>query len=385
MPADPFMDLESLRQPLSEGAPAGVNLRIDEAGRAAWGSIRELRDEARRIERDADKDPTQDRWAAVPIWSKVVDTCAAVLTAQSRDLGVAAALIEALGRTQGFHGLASGCDVARVMVESHWSDLFPIPDPEDGPADERMIAMERALPLVRLAGDDSEGLLVPAILHVPLVDGRDGERFGLCHWRSSAELRGVDDSDRLQTALERGGTSPQQFETGAATSDRPFLQDVFRGIRAAREAWQALADAVANASGDVAIVPTLPLRELFEECETALRTFAPAAIAELGTAAVAQSETTSLAQSATDGPALGKTPLPGVLVSGEASRNDVLQILESAADYFERHDPHSLLAAQVRNVVRMARLPRADYYKELILEESGLQSLSRMAGLTFDG
>jgi type VI secretion system protein ImpA len=385
MSADHVVDLEALRQPLLEGAPAGINLRVDEAGRAAWGSIRELRDEARRIERDADKDPNQDRWAAVPIWSKVVDTCAAVLTTQSRDLAVAAALIEALGRTRGFRGLAAGCDVARAMVESHWSELFPIPDPEDGPADERMIAIERALPLVRLAGDDSEGLLVPAILHVPLVDGRDGERFGLCHWRSSAELRGVDDTDRLQTALERGGTSPQQFETGVATTDRAFLQDVFRGIQAASGAWQALADAVASASNDVAIVPTLPLRELFEECETALRTFAPAAIAELGAAAAAQSETTNLAQSAADGPAPRATPLAGVLVPGEASRNDVLQILESVADHFERHDPHSLLAAQVRNVVRMARLPRADYYRELILEESGLQSLSRMAGLTFDG
>jgi predicted component of type VI protein secretion system len=74
----------------------------------------------------------------------------------------------------------------------------------------------------------------------------------------------------------------------------------------------------------------------------------------------------------------------GLLATGDASRHDVLLILDSVADYFERHDPHSLLAAQVRNVVRMARLPRPDYYRELILEEGGLKSLSRMAGLRFD-
>jgi len=383
MPAVQAVDLEALRQPLSEAAPAGVNLRVDDSGRAAWGSIRELRDEARRIERDADKDPSQDRWAAEPVWSKVADTCVTVLTTQSHDLGVAAALIEALARTSGFHGLAAGCDAARVMVESHWSELFPIPDPEDGPADERAIAMERALPLVRLAGEDSEGLLVPAILHVPLVDGRNGERFGLCHWRSSTELRGVDDPDRLQTALQRGGTSPQQFEAGVATTDRAFLQDVFLGIQAAQGAWQALADAVATASADRAILPTLPLRDLVDECENALRTFAPAAVAELA----AESPATNAAQAepVSAGGTPIASPLSGVLVSGESSRNDVLRTLESVADYFERHDPHSLLAAQVRNVVRMARLPRADYYRELIQEESGLQSLSRMAGLTFDG
>lgn len=376
------LDSEILRQPLSEGAAAGVDLRVDEAGRAAWTRVRELRDEARRIERDADNDPRLDRRTAQPIWDKLAAACVDILTRQSHDLAVAATLTEALSRTCGFPGLAAGFDAARALVESHWADLYPVPDPEDGPADERTTAVERALPLVRLAGEESEGLLMPAILNVPLLDGRGGERFGLFHWRSSRELAGIEDPERLANAIERGATSPQLFEAAVASTDRRFLQEAFRGIVAAKDSWRQLADAVGTASGDLAAVPKLPIVDLLEECETALRTFAPAAIAEID-AAAPPPERASGGDAGTS-PHAASTPLQGLLVPGGASRHDVLEILDSVADYFERHDPHSLLAAQVRNVVRMARLPRPDYYRELILEEAGLKSLSRMAGLSFD-
>lgn len=376
------LDPETLRQPLSDGAVAGVDLRVDEAGRAAWTRVRELRDEARRIERDADNDPRLDRRAAEPIWNKLAASCVEILTRQSHDLAVVATLTEALSRTCGFPGLAAGFNSARALVESHWPDLFPVPDPEDGPTDERTTAVERALPLVRLAGEESEGLLMPAILNVPLLEGRGGERFGLFHYRSSRELAGIDDPERLANAIERGATSPQLFEAAVASTDKRFLQDTFRGILAAKDSWQRLADAVGTASGDMAAVPKLPIVDLLEECETALRTFAAAAIGEIDRGADTPDRPSADAPRTNS--AAAHAPLEGLLVSGDASRHDVLEILDSVADYFERHDPHSLLAAQVRNVVRMARLPRPDYYRELILEEAGLKSLSRMAGLSFD-
>lgn len=373
------IDLEALRGPLPDGSAGGVNLRVDDRGRAAWGAIRDARDEARRIERDSDQDRSVERGAALGAWEDVAERSADVLTTVSRDLGAAAALIEAWARLDGFAGLANGCDVARALVDSHWSDLFPIPDPEDGPVDDRATALERALPLVRLVGEDSEGLLVPAILYLPLVDGRDGRRYGLCHWRSSRDLRGVDDSSELERALERGGTSPEQFQAAVASTDKAILQQVFRDVVRARESWESLAAAVSNASNDLAIVPTLPLRDLFEECEAALKTFAPDVVAEVLRGGAA----TAAAGSADVAPASGgEMPASegGVLAGKPTTREDALGQLERIADFFERSDPHSLLAAQVRNVVRMGRLSREEYYREMIQESEGLKSLSRMIG-----
>lgn len=375
------IDAEVFRGLLPDGAGTGVNLRIDDEGRTLWTAIRDLRDEARRIERRADDgDPNASRDAAIAIWAKLADRCAEVLLTRSRDLAVAATWVESLTRTQGFAGLAEGCDAIRAMVEAHWPNLYPVPDPDEGTVDEQTADLERALPLVRLAGEESEGLLVPAILHVPLIDGKGGERFGLCHWRSSRDLSGVDDADKLKIALERGGTSPEHFQTALTGTPWVFLQQTFADVLRARQAWDQLAKAVDDASAGRAVLPTLPIRSLLEECEAAFETFAPEAIAQVRRTVVEG-----------DAPVASEAPGPTAVPRGEASggrhpqtREDVLRTLEAAAEFFEHHDPHSLLAAQVRNIVRMARLPRTEYYRELIREEGGLQSLARMAGLQFD-
>jgi hypothetical protein len=55
--------------------------------------------------------------------------------------------------------------------------------------------------------------------------------------------------------------------------------------------------------------------------------------------------------------------------------------LESIAVFFERRDPHSLVSAQIRNVVRLGRLPREAYYRELLRDEAALAMLFRAAGM----
>lgn len=365
---------DTLREPPASGGPAGVDLRADEPGRRVWMEIRQLRDEARRIERESDADSQVDRSAALQPWRTIATRCADVLRERSRDLAVAATLIEALARIDGFAGIADGCEAARLMVELQWSDLFPLPDPDDGPADAVTIATERALPLVRLAGDEAEGLLTPAILHVPLVDGRDGERFGLGHWRLSQTLRGEVDADKRAVAVERGCPLPETFEAAVAATPPEFLKTTFRDIARARDAWEALASEVAKASEDMAVVPTIPLRDLFTECEAAMLTVRPS-LATTPSTPADQPEPPAGIREAT-------APSGGVAWGG-GSRDDVIRSVEFAAEFFEKLDPHSLIAAQLRNVVRMARLPREEYYRELVKDPAGLESLARMTGIPF--
>jgi type VI secretion system protein ImpA len=86
------------------------------------------------------------------------------------------------------------------------------------------------------------------------------------------------------------------------------------------------------------------------------------------------------AADATDGTAA--TGDAGTDASGSpAGREEAFRQLEKIAAYFERHDPHSLLATQIRNVVRLGRLPLADYYKELIADGSALQTLFKFVGI----
>jgi type VI secretion system protein ImpA len=374
MPLTDLLPIDALRESPASGGPAGIDLRADEEGRRDWMEIRQLRDEARRIERESDADHQVDRSAALQPWRTITTRCTEVLCNKSRDLAVAAMLIESLARTEGFGGIADGCDVARLMVELQWADLFPLPDPDDGPTDAVTIAMERALPLIRLVGDDAEGLLTPAILHIPLVDGRNGERFGLGHWRLSQTLRGETEQDKKDAAAQRGCPLPETFEAAVAGTSPEFLRTTCRDIGRARQAWDALASAVATASEDVAVVPTIPLRDLFTECEAAMLPASPS---------LAQSKTVAADLHQQEAPPSDLPNQLGGLVRGGINRDTVLKQLDEAADFFERHDPHSLLAAQLRNIVRMAKLTREDYYRELVGNAGGLESLTRMTGIRF--
>ena len=371
MPLSFEFEPDALRVPLPGDNPCGIDLQVDEAGRTIRSTLRDLREDARRLERRADDgDTSEGGWPeAVAIWRELRDKSLEVLKTQSRDLSVAALCIEALSRTDGFAGLAAGFDMTRAMVETSWANLFPIPDPEDGPATTERIVEERSTPLARLVGLDAEGLLVPAILHVPLTSDREGTRLGLCHYRSSRDLISETDPEKLQLAVSRGATSPAQFAQSVQATPLEFLKGNYLDLMAAAAAWETLSKAVADASEGKAVVPASPLRSLFEECETAMRVFAPQAIPAAESPATAEQAAPVATGGAGDAP------------GAPAAREEAFLQLEKIAAYFERHDPHSLLAAQIRNVVRLGRLPLADYYRELIADGSALQTLFKFVGI----
>lgn len=378
MPLSVDIDSEAFSSPISGDFPAGENLQASAEGKGVRSSLRDLREEARRMERRADDgDNSEGGWpAARGVWSEVRDGGLDILRNRSRDLDIAALTIEALSRTDGFIGLAAGFAITRVMVESSWSDLFPMPDPEDGPADEEAIVEERTLPLQRLVGIESEGLLVPAILHIPLTHSRSDEQYALCHWRSSRELVSEESEEKLKLAVERGAVSPAQFDQAVASTPLPHLKEVYLELCQAAEQWELLSNAVSSASGGTAVLPAGPIRDLFEECDAAFRTFAPAAIpapqqADAGDDAAADEP------GAERGAGSGRPGAP-------SGRAEAFSQLESIADFFERHDPHSLIGAQIRNVVRLGRLPREAYYRELLRDEAALSLLFRAAGMDGD-
>ena len=379
MPLSVDIDPDVFSSPISGDFPAGENLQLSEEGRAARSALRDLREEARRIERRADDgDSSEGGWAAArSVWIEVRDGGLDILRNRSRDLDIAAMTIEALARTDGFVGLAAGFAMTRVMVESSWSDLFPIPDPEDGPADVEAVDEERTLPLQRLVGMDSEGLLVPAILHIPLTQSRSDEQYAICHWRSSRDLVAEQSEEKLKLAVERGAVSPAQFEQAVATTPLPHLKEVYLELGYAAEQWELLSNAVSTASGGAAVLPAGPIRDLFEECDAAIRTFAPAAIPAPEQTATDNGDAAA-DEAGADGEGGGGRP------GAPTGRAEAFSQLESIADFFERHDPHSLIGAQIRSVVRLGRLPREAYYRELLRDESALALLFRAAGMDGD-
>ena len=384
MPVSIPINLEDYARTFSPELPSGVNLRDDPTAAATWSTIRDFRDEARRTERRADDGGDDSSWrSAVPTWAKARDLSLGLLRDKTHDLAVAAVLTEALLRTDGFAGLAAGFDIARTMIQSQWDSLFPVPDPEDGPADDETVANERILPLTRLIGIDTDGLLIAAILNAPLTDGRSCDPLGLGHHRISASLQGAADSRSPETDRGRVVT-PEQFKTAVLESQKGFLADVYGDLNRAATAWIALSEAVAKASAGMAVLPTGPFTNLFAECREVLKSAAPSRIAAI------ESEST-LPPPATDTPLPEKgnahptAPMgPPPLASTVITREDAIAALARVAEFFEKSDPHSLIAVQIRNIVRMASLPRDQYYRELIGDPAVLTTVGKLVGLSFE-
>lgn len=374
MPLSFDINLEDFASEITAEQHSGMNLQASEEGRLIRSNLRDLREEARRLERRADEgDESEGGWAAArSIWTQLRDQSLEVLLKQSKDLDVAALLAEAACRTDGFAGLKASFEAIGVLIEAYWDDLYPIPDPEDGVTDSNLIVEERVLPLQRLAGVESEGLLVPGILHIPLTAGRSDECYGLCHWRSSRELVGEDSEEKIQLAVDRGAVSPTQFEQVVAETDLGQITTTYQELLAAKETWEMLTTVLSEISEGVAVVPASQIRDLFEECIDAIKTFAPAAIPQ-DTSANSDGQKVSV-----DGQEEGEGESGGLYPT---NREDAFQRLERIADYFEKHDPHSLVAAQIRNIVKLGRLPRGEYYKQLLRDETALGLLFRAAGM----
>ena len=357
--------------------PSGEHLRLSDQGRAVRSALRDLREEARRIERKADEGDFADGgWpAARSIWKEVRDRALEILKTRSHDLEIAALCIEALARTDGFLGLAFGFEMVRAMAEAQWDSLYPVPDPDDGPVDESGIVEEKVLPIQRLVGVDAEGLLVPAMLRIPLTQSRDGEEYGLCHWRSSRELLSESDEEKLKLAIERGATSPKQFDEAVQETAQSQLKESFVELQQAAAAWEQLSETIAEVSHGLAVLPAGPLRDVFEECVAAYQVFAPSAIAE-STPEHEDPEQQGVA-AVVGGDEVGVSTAVGRI----RTRSEAFEQLEKIAGFFENHDTHSLIAAHIRSVVRLGRLSREDYYRQLLKDESALSILFNAVGI----
>ena len=102
MPLSFDINLEDFASEITAEQHSGMNLQASEEGRLIRSNLRDLREEARRLERRADEgDESEGGWAAArSIWTQLRDQSLEVLLKQSKDLDVAALLAEAAcGRT----------------------------------------------------------------------------------------------------------------------------------------------------------------------------------------------------------------------------------------------------------------------------------------------
>src|SRR5262245_16334486 len=188
------LDFERLLRPIADDKPSGVELKEDDALRGVYQAVKDARETARTSE----KKLYQAKWLEDaestslerPDWAKVFDLGTEAIATHSKDLWIAAWIIEALARLKGFAGLRDGFRLTREIVERFWDGIHPHPD-EDGYS-------TTVAQLTGLNGDESEGALLAPIDRIPITAPGSFAAFSSADQKEAIELDKMDPEKRAQ-------------------------------------------------------------------------------------------------------------------------------------------------------------------------------------------
>lgn len=317
-------------------------------------------------------------------WPRVLSLAAAALEKRSKDLQLAAWMVEALVHLRGFQGLADGLRVINVLIELFWNDLHPKidPDPEEG-------YDARLAPLAWLA--DKGGDMV-RMVPISVVTPRTPRQFRLADWLTAQNIEHM--ASRSPAVLQRAAKdgTPSCAEIKLAILDLPpRLRDtLFQQIRAA----------VAEIGGLTQRVDTLcngsapSFGKLLEELHTVERLYLSLfpKLAESVMKPSGTREPRPAAEVAESGSPQARTAeqtadaLAGILEATEASygiksREEAFVLLEAVAGYLMRTEPHSPVPYLVRRAVAWGDMSFAELLAQFISNPAELEHMYNFLGV----
>lgn len=227
---------DELLQPIAEDSPAGRFLRYDTTD-TTYSDIKDAREEEDELPQGEWK---RERKKAD--WREVEGLATEALEERTKDLQIAAWLVEALAHRHGFEGLADGFDLLRAYLEEFWEGLFP--PLEDGDARFRATALSWA-----------DNQLSTTVKKLPLT----ARGFDYFAYRVSRQVGYEDDAEgsaekerARREAVEAGKPTAEDFDEAFDATDREWYVELNRGLERARSSLDALEEVAEERFGDVA-------------------------------------------------------------------------------------------------------------------------------------
>lgn len=344
----------ALAEPFDGLLPAGVDVRQDAAARPIYLRLKDARAQARTAERTAEA--AGDPVVVPPAWATVRALAVELLGAHAKDLEVAAWLIEALVRLDGFAGLARGFALTEALVSGFWPEVRS--NDEDD-------AQGRVSPLAGLNGIGGEGALIQPIRMVALLPGSPYGANALWHL--------------LRLQREPAGPVARDFNEARTASDSLAVRELAAQAGEAGRAWAALTATLEERCGPDA-PPSSTVRSALAEVLDGYRTVLGIDAEPPGAAVEAPPA---------PAPAAAGALAPGAAAAagpnGYATRDEAFAELLRIADFFRRQEPHSPLSYAIEGLVARGRMSFAALLEDLLPDGASRRQLLLMAGIPTDG
>jgi type VI secretion system protein ImpA len=356
MASPPVLDFEALCQPVSEENPAGLYLRSTPELEKLWwdfsDKLEQERSKEKRLLMGEDAGANRD---SAPRWETVIDAGQNAL-ASSKDLWVAAGMIEALVRKNQFTGLRDGFRLVRELTERFGASLHPPLDEED--------AADTGIHTAFLRLDGVDASLPDVIRRLPIVHSSDSAAYSTFDHIRIVEGRGGDDT-------------PAQLEAAARSTPTEFFHNLIEDIRQLLEEIEKLgaaADAACGMQDGYSLAPSFS--RVKETVEDSLRRIRSLAGSEPESEGEAEDEAPAGAPAGTAAPA----------ASGDVlnTREDAYRLLGKLVTFFDRTEPHSPIATALRELTTWRTLSFVELMKRLIEDSSARRELFRRTGAPAD-
>jgi type VI secretion system protein ImpA len=318
-------------------------------------------------------------------WPAIARLCGDALAGRSKDLQLAAWLLEAWTRHEGLAGLERGLRLLGGLAEGFWDGLYP--RIEDGDVDARVAPLEWV----------NEAISNTLLVHVTLVPlhERKPTRVTLADWqRMMATELGAQGEGAPPPGPD--GTPPLTRDEVTANARRyaaPFLGEQLASARGAKAGLAQLVALLDERLGDES--PNLSkLANMIEAMERVLVQLQPPAAPPRAAPAAAPVEAPPVAahpvppsggsmESEHSPPheAAAGAPAAPVQMGQWSNREEAYRTLEALADYLGQIEPHSPTPYLIRRAVGWGRMPLPELFAEIMREEGDLNRMINVLGL----
>lgn len=374
MPSPDVLDFERLLAPIPGDKSTGTDLRENAGPNSTYYKVKDGRSAARAAERLMEGGQAD---APAPDWKAVVTAATKALTESTKDLEIAAYLIEALCRTHGFSGLRDGFKLTKQLVNQYWDDLYPVPD-EEGVA-------TKVAALTGLNGDDAEGTLIAPINRIPITDSASLGRLTYSNYVQATATGRILDAEVREQRIAAGAMHAGLMQKAVAETPAAFFIAAVADIEAALEEFAGLGTALDNAAGHAAP----PASAIRSALTNVLDSIKDVARAKLPAPSAAKPEESTSDEPSDSDSGSGETRRArsgtgdgtGEELPTIRNREDALSAIAQLADYFRRSEPHSLIPFALEQAVRWGRMPLQDLFAELIPDDQPRLAMFKQVGI----
>ena len=338
-------ETDRLLSPISAMEPTGEFLRYE----GTYDTIAGMR-------REDDPDLAVGVWKAdlkKADWPRVAQACLMAIETRSKDLQIAAWLLDAWIRIHGLSGLREGLHLIAELSDTYWDGLHP--GIQEGDLEYR---------LAPLFWIDEKVSIQVKLLPITSPAGDDVAAYTLSDWEAACRNHG-------RGPAPSGEVTPARFQQSATMTPTAWLSALARDANSALAANEELRRVLEAQCGRHA--PALSrMRETLES------------ILSLCSAALLGRD--DLPKQRHEGDEPNGEPADMAVENGNGhgdertirTRADAYQRLAEAADFLARTEPHSPVPHLVRRAVAWGGLSLQDLLPELVRDNAQLAEIYRL-------